>query len=89
MAEPWHAQQMTDEIAAKMAHNGLVYIILSKGDRMRQFGFFIFVSYSLVTTLSIIFSVLIFRTIHRNVAHFTARTFKLHLQLTALLIVQV
>ena len=45
--------------------------------------------FMLATVLSIGFSVIIFRTIQANASHFTVQTFKLHKQLTMLLIIQV
>jgi hypothetical protein len=66
-----------------------VFIVLTKGIGMRLFGIFISFGYGFVSIVSIGISVLIYHTIHANAIHFTAKTYKLHLQLTALLIVQV
>jgi hypothetical protein len=54
-----------------------------------MFALIVLGGFMLATVMSIGFSVIIFRTIQANASHFTVQTFKLHKQLTILLIIQV
>jgi hypothetical protein len=54
-----------------------------------MFALVVLGGFMLATVLNIGFSVIIFRTIQANASHFTVQTFKLHKQLTILLIIQV